>query len=275
MVTLAGQARSPFSAVILCPLGGAVSRMDSKSMALAIPATDWMYFCEANSRDSAEQDCEIIWVKQFLEAMRPWSVDQAPPNLLEPDEGTRRVRASFGEEKFNQLVQLKERYDPNNVFSLNVNIPPRRESHTTAPPPRTRPLLRPTRNSAVLAPGPRCSRVAVPGGRRPLRTRVPSCAYAIRWPSGYRPFCAPPCSLARTVKREGCVAFSVRTRSSPPWRAVLKLVAEADVVPEDLCRLGHSRAHTVTPVTLAHRREPAAHRPDAPRHPVMACPAQR
>jgi len=43
--------------------------------------------------------------------------------------------------------------------------------------------------------------------RRPQRrTRVPSAWCAIRLSSGYRPFCAPPCSLARTVKREGCVA---------------------------------------------------------------------
>ena len=125
MVSLASRARSAFSAVILCPLGGAVARMDPESMALSIPATDWMYFCEANSWDPAEQEAEIGWAKGFLEAMRPWSVDKAPPNFLEPDEGTRRLRASFGDEKFKRLVELKTRYDPENVFSLNVNIPVR------------------------------------------------------------------------------------------------------------------------------------------------------
>ncbi len=124
MVRLSWQAKSPFSAVILCPLGGAVARMDRGSMALNIPNTDWMYFCEATSWDDQQQVADIAWAKQFLATMRPWSVDQAPPNFLEPDEGTRRIRASFGEEKFRRLVALKDRYDPTNVFSRNVNIHP-------------------------------------------------------------------------------------------------------------------------------------------------------
>ena len=41
-----------------------------------------------------------------------------------PDEGIRRIRASFREEKFQRLVALKDRYVPTNVFSRNVNIRP-------------------------------------------------------------------------------------------------------------------------------------------------------
>jgi FAD/FMN-containing dehydrogenase len=124
LVRLAALATSPLSAVILCPLGGAVSRIDRASMALNIPDTRWMYFCEADSFDDQQQQAEIAWARRFLASMRPWSVDQAPPNFLEPDEGTRRVRSSFGEAKFQRLVALKNRYDPENVFRLNVNIPP-------------------------------------------------------------------------------------------------------------------------------------------------------
>jgi hypothetical protein len=124
MVKQAALASSPFSAVILCPLGEAVSRMDREAAALNIPDTGWMYFCEANSWNPEEQDAEIVWAKKFLDAMRPWWVDKAPPNSLEPDEGLRRLRQSFGEEKFGRLVGLKDRYDPDNIFSLNTNIPP-------------------------------------------------------------------------------------------------------------------------------------------------------
>jgi FAD/FMN-containing dehydrogenase len=124
MVRLAALSTSPFSAVILCPLGGACSRIDRASMALNIPDTRWMYFCEADTFDDQQQQVEIAWAKQFLASMRPWSVGQAPPNFLEPDEGTRRVRASFGDEKFQRLVALKDRYDPENVFRRNVNIRP-------------------------------------------------------------------------------------------------------------------------------------------------------
>jgi hypothetical protein len=42
LVTRAAEAKSPFSQVILCPLGGAVARMDQNTMALAIPDAKWM-----------------------------------------------------------------------------------------------------------------------------------------------------------------------------------------------------------------------------------------
>ena len=124
MVGRAAQAHSPFSAVILCPLGGQMSRVDRDSMALNIPDTSWMYFCEATSWDPAEQECEIAWARDFMAALRPWSVDKAPPNFLEPDEGDSRLRRSYGEEKFGKLLALKDAYDPHNVFALNGNIRP-------------------------------------------------------------------------------------------------------------------------------------------------------
>ncbi len=124
MVRQAAKASSPFSAVILCPLGGEMSRVDTDSMALNIPRTSWMYFCEANSWDAAEHDREIAWARDFMATMRPWTAGKAPPNFLEPDEGATRLRLSYGDEKYHKLVALKNTYDPRNVFSLNGNIRP-------------------------------------------------------------------------------------------------------------------------------------------------------
>ena len=42
------------------------------------------------------------------------------------DEGEDRVRGAFGPEKWARLVALKDRYDPENTFRLNQNIPPSR-----------------------------------------------------------------------------------------------------------------------------------------------------
>ena len=106
-----------------------MSRVDRESMALNIPDTSWMYFCEANSWDAAAQDREIAWARDFMAAMRPWTAGKAPPNFLEPDEGHTRLRVSYGEEKFRKLLTLKERYDPRNVFTLNVNIRPQVPAH--------------------------------------------------------------------------------------------------------------------------------------------------
>jgi FAD/FMN-containing dehydrogenase len=41
------------------------------------------------------------------------------------DEGQDRVRASY-KGNFDRLAQVKRRYDPDNVFHINQNIPPAR-----------------------------------------------------------------------------------------------------------------------------------------------------
>ena len=35
--------------------------------------------------------------------MRPWAVDRAPANFITADEGQTRLRASYGEEKYQRL----------------------------------------------------------------------------------------------------------------------------------------------------------------------------
>jgi FAD/FMN-containing dehydrogenase len=115
---------SPFTQVILARLGGALSRMDQSTMALNQPDAPWFYFCLAMWMDPAEADQHVSWARAFMETMRPWGVDKAPPNFITIDERAGRLRESYGEEKFARLVALKDKYDPDNVFALNQNIPP-------------------------------------------------------------------------------------------------------------------------------------------------------
>ena len=101
------------------------ARTDRSSMALDIPDAPWMYFYLAMWWEEGDTDQEVGSARSFMETMRQWAVDQAPlPNFISEDDGKERLRASYGDEKFERLVALKDKYDPGNVFSLNQNIPP-------------------------------------------------------------------------------------------------------------------------------------------------------
>ncbi len=123
-VEAAAAEKSPFTQVIIAPLGGALARTDTSSMALETPKAPWFYFYLAMFWDPADADRERELALSFMDTMRPWAVEKAPPNFISEDEGAARLRASYGDEKFERLVALKDKYDPDNVFALNQNIPP-------------------------------------------------------------------------------------------------------------------------------------------------------
>ena len=75
--------------------------------------------------DPADDAVQIGWVRDYTNAIRPASLTGAGyGNYAPPDETEERVRASFGTERFERLQRVKRRYDPDNVFRFNHNIPP-------------------------------------------------------------------------------------------------------------------------------------------------------
>jgi FAD/FMN-containing dehydrogenase len=65
--------------------------------------------------------------RAFCDAMRPFTTGGAYLNFTPED----RVREGFGDAKYERLVALKDRFDPENLFRLNQNIRPSRR--TAAP----------------------------------------------------------------------------------------------------------------------------------------------
>jgi FAD/FMN-containing dehydrogenase len=45
-------------------------------------------------------------------------------NYMSRDEPLERVKAAYGADKFARLQELKRRFDPDNIFQHNHNIPP-------------------------------------------------------------------------------------------------------------------------------------------------------
>jgi FAD/FMN-containing dehydrogenase len=63
------------------------------------------------------------WVRDLQDALAPHAVDATYVNAITTADETQ-VRASYGPEKYERLVQIKRRYDPQNLFRRNANINP-------------------------------------------------------------------------------------------------------------------------------------------------------
>jgi FAD/FMN-containing dehydrogenase len=75
--------------------------------------------------DPAEDATQIAWARDLVDSLRPASLTGAGyANYAPVDETPERIRAAFGRERFERLAMVKRRYDPDNVFCFNLNIPP-------------------------------------------------------------------------------------------------------------------------------------------------------
>jgi FAD/FMN-containing dehydrogenase len=114
---------SPLVELEIRQLGGALGRAqpsaighrDSRFMMIAIGGTPTPEVAELVRAHHA----------RVSEALRPFATGATYVNFLNLKEATpERVRAAYSPEDWERLVALKDRYDPENVFRFNRNIPP-------------------------------------------------------------------------------------------------------------------------------------------------------
>jgi FAD/FMN-containing dehydrogenase len=84
----------------------------------------WNVSAIAMWEDPSEDSSMIAWARQVVDSLSPSSFSGAGYGNYAMDEPAERVRAAFGPEKFVRLAKVKRRYDPDNVFRFNHNIPP-------------------------------------------------------------------------------------------------------------------------------------------------------
>ena len=63
------------------------------------------------------------WTRRYWEELHSTSAGGAYVNLMMEDEGDGRIRASY-RGNYDRLTRVKKRYDPDNLFHINQNIPP-------------------------------------------------------------------------------------------------------------------------------------------------------
>jgi FAD/FMN-containing dehydrogenase len=116
------QISSPLTAFPIWQMGGAVARVGEDETAFGGRNAAFTYNIGASTETSDGFDEEREWVRGFWSALEPWHTT-VYVNFL-GDEGEERVRAAYGPKKYDRLKALKRKYDPDNFFRINQNIPP-------------------------------------------------------------------------------------------------------------------------------------------------------
>jgi hypothetical protein len=123
--TFGAQLPSGHSTMHLYPIDGAASRVAPEATAFAYRDGGWAGVIVGVDPDPANADVISQWARDYWTQLHPTSAGGAYVNFL-MDEGQDRVRASY-RGNYERLAQVKRRYDPENAFHVNQNIPPATE----------------------------------------------------------------------------------------------------------------------------------------------------
>ena len=108
-------------------MGGAFGRVPEDATAFPNRSAQFWLNIYGFWPDAADDAARIAWVKGFSDAMRPHAMAGQYVNFLGHDDADARAegpRASTARRSCDRLVALKRRYDPDNLFRINHNIPP-------------------------------------------------------------------------------------------------------------------------------------------------------
>jgi FAD/FMN-containing dehydrogenase len=120
----AEQLPSDISTMHLYPIDGAAHRVAPDATALNYRSSRYAQVIVGVDPDPTAASRISAWAKAYHDELHPHSAGGAYVNMMMHDEGPDRIRASY-RDNYDRLVEIKRRYDPDNLFRVNLNIPPR------------------------------------------------------------------------------------------------------------------------------------------------------
>jgi len=124
IIELAGRRPAPLSDIVIWHHGGAMSRVPEEETAYGGRDTQFLVTAEASWTDPAQNEEAIAWAREVFDAMDRYSTGAVYlnfPGLGEEEDSL--ARAGYGA-NYDRLTALKAKYDPENLFRMNINIPP-------------------------------------------------------------------------------------------------------------------------------------------------------
>ena len=116
------QSTAPMRAVQMRVLGGALARLPNDATAFAHRDRGMFVNVAAMYVDAGEKDTHQAWVEGLADSLGKNGAGGYVGFMGDEDEET--LRAAYPGGNWERLRGLKRRYDPDNLFHLNHNIPP-------------------------------------------------------------------------------------------------------------------------------------------------------
>lgn len=122
IVEYAARLPSPHCEIFIGTIGGKTTSVSPEAMAYS--SRDARYVMNVHGRweTAAEDERCITWAREFFAKSQPFASGGAYINFLTHDE-TDRIVFAYGT-TWKRLVELKNKYDPMNLFRMNQNIKP-------------------------------------------------------------------------------------------------------------------------------------------------------
>ncbi len=110
------------STMHLYPIDGASQRVPADRTAFGHRDANWSMVIVSAWEDQADDAANIQWVRDYSAAIAPHSEKGGYVNFMFTDDDDR-VPANYGA-NYQRLVEIKRKYDPENLFRVNQNIKP-------------------------------------------------------------------------------------------------------------------------------------------------------
>jgi FAD/FMN-containing dehydrogenase len=120
IIEFAGKLPSPHCEIFLPLMSGAANRVPSNAMAYGHRDVQFVLNVHGRWDDAAQDESCISWAREFFKASAPFASTGAYVNFMSGDEDGR-VAAAYGV-NYDRLKQIKQKYDPENIFHNNQNI---------------------------------------------------------------------------------------------------------------------------------------------------------
>ena len=115
----------PLTLVHVPQMGGATSRISAEGSAFGDRSAAYMLSVDGNWLDAADDEAAIAWTRDFVaDAARLPTARGIYLNFSGDEEINDGLRAAAFGANLARLTQVKDRFDPANLFRLNNNIPP-------------------------------------------------------------------------------------------------------------------------------------------------------